>query len=200
MSGKKTTRLNSTIQITLSTCFSILLLGSCVSLKTPKRSDLVKLKAPSLIGRYPVKVDRTVRINSIKDTVISRPIWYFFKSSEAADTAELAKATHIELILTDQTHVTSKLYQDETLLKSEVIKGKIKNGYFRKKHDLSIAGVPPFYWSMTSNKIQFGLGKNGQLYIDQANETNGSILIIMAGTPGFTTSYTVLPYVINKTL
>ncbi|TDO20829.1 hypothetical protein [Pedobacter duraquae] len=197
MSEKSTTRLNSTIQVTLMTCFSILLLGSCVSLKTPKRSDLVALKAPSLIGRYPVKVDRTIRVNSTKDTVISTPIWYFLKNSEGADTAELAKATHVELTLADKTHVTSKLYQDKTLLKSEVIKGKLKNGYFRKKHDLSITGVPPFYWSMNSNKIQFGLGKNGQLYIDQADETNGSILIIMAGTPGFTSSYTVLPYV-NK--
>lgn len=62
------------------------------------------------------------------------------------------------------------------------------------KHELSFSGVPPFYWSMNSSKMQFGLGKQGELFIDEADETNGSILIIMAGTGGFTTSYTVPKY------
>jgi len=168
--------------------------SSCVSLKTPKRSDLVDLKSAKFIGKYPIKVNRTFKTNAQKDTVISMPIWYFFKNSDGIDSAELAKATHMELTLTDNTHVTSGLYKDDVLLKTEVIKGRIKNGYFRKKHSLSFSGIPPFYWSMSSNKMQFGLGKQGQLYIDQADETNGSILIIMAGTPGFTTSLTVPPY------
>ena len=42
--------------------------------------------------------------------------------------------------------------------------------------------------------MQFGLGKQGELFIDAASETNGSFLFLMAGTPGFTKSVTVPAY------
>jgi hypothetical protein len=187
--------MNKLNRITLiTTMISSLFFASCVSLKTPERTDLVELKSPMLIGKYPFRASRTFQTNAQQDTVVSIPIWYFFKDSEGADSAELAKATHMEVSLTDKNHVTTTLYSGSTLLKSEVIKGRIKNGYFRKKHSLSIKGVPPFYWSMSSTKMQFGLNNKGELYIDQADETSGSILIIVAGTPGFTTSFTVAPY------
>ena len=173
---------------------AITLWTGCVSIKTPKRNDLVAFKTPGAIGKYPVKIDRTIKRSSVRDTVISVPLWYFFKHSDGRDSAELAKATHIELQLIDSKHVNSSLYEGNYLLKTEVIKGRIKNGYFRRKHQFEINGIPPFYWTTSSSKIQFGLGKNGQLYLDQANETNGGLLIIMAGTPGFTSSYIIDPY------
>lgn len=170
------------------------LLVSCVSIKTPKRSNLVALQAPMEVGKYPVSINRTIKGRSQKDTVIKTVVWYYFKNSERQDSLELAKATHIELKLPDEKHIVAILYSDGTALKTETIKGKLKNGYFRSKHDFSIKGVPPFYWSASSAKMQVGVGKEGQLYIDSADETNGSILIMVAGTPGFTRSLTVPVY------
>jgi hypothetical protein len=167
---------------------------SCVSLKTPKRADLVPLQAPMMIGKYPVSVNRTIKGKLQKDTIIPTLVWYYFKSSEGKDSLELAKATHIELQLPDEKRITATLYSDGTALKTETLKGKLKNGYFRARHDFSMKGIPPFYWSASSAKIQFGIGREGQLYIDSADETNGSILIMVAGTPGFTRSLTVPVY------
>lgn len=167
---------------------------SCVSLKTPKRTDLVELNAPMLIGKYPLKTSQTFRTHTQKDTVVSVPVWYFFKNSEGTDSVELAQATHIKLEVTDKKHATATLYNGNIALKTGINKGRFRKGYFRMKHELSFSGVPPFYWSMNSSKMQFGLGKQGELFIDEADETNGSILIIMAGTGGFTTSYTVPKY------
>ena len=170
------------------------LFGACVSLKTPKRPDLVPLSANGTIGSYPVRFNRTLTGPSGKDTVVSRSLWSYFKSYPGSDSVELAKATHITLSLTDSHHATAVLHQKEIPLKTAVVIGRIKKGYFRRKHHLTMSGVPPFYWAMSSDKMQFGIGNQGQLYIDQADETNGSILIIAAGTPGFTTSLTIPSY------
>lgn len=168
--------------------------SSCVSLKTPDRADLVPLQAPMAIGNYPVSIPRTITSKSGKDTIIPTVIWYFFNNSDDPVTSELAQATHLGLNLTDKKHLTATLYNGAIPLKTSVLKGRLKHGYFRMKHDLSLSGVPPFYWSMTSAKKQIGIGKEKQLFIDHANETNGSILIMVAGTPGFTTSHTVPVY------
>lgn len=172
-----------------------ILLCSCVSLKTPKRQDLVPLKASIVIGDYPLRFDRpmsrVVNMQLKQDTVISMVLWNFFRDFPVKDSAEFAHATHIHLELRDKSHLLASLYDGLTPLRTEVIEGRLRKGYFRIKHELSFQGVPPFYWSMSSSKMQFGLSNLGQLYIDQADETNGSILIIMAGVGGFTTSYTV---------
>lgn len=176
---------------------TIFLLSSCVSLKTPKRTDLVTLQAPMLIGNYPVRFNRAVKVfdsKSNKDTFIPTILWYYFKNASGTDSLDIARATHIELRLTDKKHATAALYAGNTLLKTKINEGRLRKGYFRMKHELSLKGIPPFFWSMSSAKIQFGLGKDKQLYIDAADETNGSILIMVAGTPGFTTSLTVPPY------
>jgi hypothetical protein len=170
---------------------------ACVSLKTPVRADLVPLNAPMSIGKYPVRVNRTVSNSASsksQDTIISTVIWYYFKNSPGNDSLELSKATHFELNLTDEKHATAILYNGKVPLKTDINKGRLRKGYFRLKHDLSFSGIPPFYWSMSSSKKQFGIGKEGQLFIDAADETNGSILIMMAGTPGFTRSMTVPIY------
>ncbi|MCD0489453.1 hypothetical protein LPB86_14515 [Pedobacter sp. MC2016-14] len=176
--------------------FSIIMLQSaCVSLKIPRRNDLVPLQAPMLIGKYPAIIERKLTLYSGKDTLLPTIIWYHFKNSPGKDSAELAQATHMELILKDAKHISSTLYKDDVALKTDVIRGRLKKGYFRKKHQLSLSGIPPFYWSISSNKMQLGLGKEHQLFIDHADETNGSILIIVAGTPGITSSLSVPRYV-----
>ena len=147
-----------------------------------------------VIGKYPIRINETAKLSSARDTIFPITIWYMFKNSEVRDSAELAQATHMELRLVDKKHVSSTLFNGEQPLKTDIMSGRLKNGYFRKKHNLSMSGIPPFYWTLHSSKMQFALGKDKQLYIDHADETNGSILIIMAGTPGFTRSYTVLPY------
>lgn len=149
MKNIKKVRLGTTIELMLIACSISFAFSSCVSLKTPDRSDLIALNAPMPIGKFPVRVNRTLRSFSIdrqKDTVGAMPIWYFFKSPGDADSAELTRATHMELALTDETHVTSRLYQDDVLLKTGVIKGRLRKGYFKKEHDLLLTGVPPFYW------------------------------------------------------
>ncbi|ETZ22355.1 hypothetical protein [Pedobacter sp. V48] len=189
---EKTLIVNKKVNLT-----AVVLLGvfaSCVSLKTPKRADLVPLQAPMIIGKYPVSINRTIKSRSYKDTVISSVLWYYFKNAAGKDSLELAQATHIELKLTDENHLNATLFKGNVPLKTEVVKGNLRKGYFRTKHDLSLKGVPPFYWSMSSAKMQFGIGKERQLYIDSADETNGSILIMVAGTPGFTRSLTVPVY------
>jgi hypothetical protein len=170
------------------------LFSSCVNLKTPKRADLVPLEAPMLVGKYPVKTNRTIQITSTKDTLIPTVLWYYFKNSSLTDSLEVAQATHIELRLTDKKHAAATLYNGSIPLKTKINDGRLRKGYFRMKHELSFSGIPPFYWSMSSAKIQFGIGKENQLYIDAADETNGSILIMVAGTPGTTRSLTIPAY------
>lgn len=181
-------------KVTLTTAVFLGFFASCVSLKTPKRTDLVPLQAPITIGKYPVNINLTIKSRSYKDTVISKVVWNYFKHSRGKDSLELAQATHIELKLADEKHLQATLYKENVPLKTEFLKGRLRKGYFRAKHELSLKGIPPFYWSTSSAKMQFGIGKERQLYIDTADETNGSILIMVAGTPGFTRSLTVPVY------
>lgn len=170
------------------------MLVSCASIKTPKRSDLVPLQAPMAIGNYPVSINRTIKSQSLKDTLIPTNIWHYFKNSEGKDSLNLAKATHIELHLPDETHITATLYSGTNPLKTEKINGRLQNGYFRIKHNFSMKGIPPLYWKTTSSKMQLGVGSEGELYIDSVDETNGMFLFMAAGTPGATRSITVPKY------
>ncbi|WP_157263069.1 hypothetical protein [Pedobacter steynii] len=196
MNGKKKKTSISIVEkkAVLAAVFVLGFFSSCVSLKTPKRADLVPLQAPMTMGKYPVNVSRTIETGSYKGKIISTVVWYYFKNSKDIDSLEIAQATHIELKLSDKKHLTAILYKGNAPLKTGVLKGHLKKGYFRARHDLSLRGVPPFFWSVSSAKMQFGIGKKGQLYIDSANETNGSILIMVAGTPGFTQSLTIPVY------
>jgi hypothetical protein len=169
---------------------SFLLLGSCVSLKTPLRKELIQLNGPRKIGRYPVKVDREL-VDNGKMLTRSTVLWYHFKNNAAPDSLALKQATHIELELIDDTHLRAGLYKNDSLLKVNILKGKLRNGYFRRKGSLDFMGVPPIYWSVTSSKMQFGIGPESELYIDNASETNGGFLIMLAGTGGATHSLTI---------
>lgn len=179
------------IGIPLATVILIGVFSSCVTLKTPNRTDLIPLQAPMIIGKYPVNIERTIKMHSNKDTIIATVVWYYFKDSPGKDSLELTQATHIELKLADEKQMIATLYKQNVPLKTEVVRGRLRKGYFRAKHQLSLKGIPPFYWSTSSVKMQFGIGSQGQLYIDSADETNGSILIMVAGTPGFTRSITI---------
>ncbi|MEJ7557474.1 MAG: hypothetical protein WKF66_04135 [Pedobacter sp.] len=168
----------------------LFLFCSCVSLKTPKRDDLVRLNAPMVIGKYPISSDRIFKTQLGNDTIVTDTIWGHFTDSNLKNRSNLLRSTHMELQLVDNKHLKSILYKGEIPLETGVIKGRLRKGYFRT-HNLSMTGVPPFYWTMDSSKMQIGTGKDGQLYIDSANETSGSILIIGASTGGFTTSRVV---------
>ncbi|WP_316821220.1 hypothetical protein [Pedobacter gandavensis] len=167
---------------------------SCVSLKTPNRTDHTQLTAPMALGKYPVKVDETVPWKNKTDTVITRTVWHHFENPNNSYNDQLDQATHIELQLVDNHHLEATLFNRNNALRNVILTGKLKNGYFRFKHDFSMIGVPPFYWRTSSTKKQIGIGKKGQLFIDRADETNGGLLIVTAGTPGFTRSLTVNPY------
>lgn len=185
------------ISTTIVSLFAAILAGilvSCASIKTPKQSNLVPLQAPMVIGSYPVSINRTIKSKSLKDTIIPTSVWNYFKSSEGKDSLELTRATHIELHLPDEKHITATLYSRTTPLKTEKINGRLQNGYFRIKHNFSMKGIPPLYWKATSSKKQLGIGTEGELYIDSVNETNGMILFMAAGTPGSTRSITVPKY------
>lgn len=171
-----------------------LLFSGCVSLKTPKKTNLVPLNAPQLIGKYPATILKEYTGNG-KTQQFTDILWYHFKNSPSSDSLELKQATHMELELTDAQHVTSRLYKGDILLKTDVIKGRLKNGYFRKKNHFSMKGIPPFYWSTTSVKVQFGTDTQKQLLIHHAQETSGGFLIMLAGTPGTTRTEIVPPYI-----
>ena len=171
-----------------------ILISSCVHLKTPQRDDLVRLKASMAIGKYPINSERTFKTRNEIDTTVVDTIWSYFTDSVVKDKSRLAKATHIELYLIDKKHIKSILFNGNTPMDTGIIKGRLRKGYFRT-HDLSFTGIPPFYWSMSSAKMQFGLGKEKQLYIDTADETSGSILIFGASMGGFTRSRIVPAFV-----
>ncbi|TDQ06216.1 hypothetical protein [Pedobacter metabolipauper] len=196
MKIKKIGRSNFDIKVKIAAAAMVcLLFGSCVSLKTPKRDDLVRLKTPQLIGKYATWSSDQFKTHLGKDTIIPVDLWRLLGTSSETDSVTRKQATHMELRLTDKNHVTAILYKGDVALKKEVIKGRVRRGYFRKKTEADLMGVPPFYWSLSSQKVQFGIGKEQQLFVDAAAETGGSILIIGASSGGFTRSYTVPLYV-----
>lgn len=169
---------------------SCFLMGSCVSLKTPVRADRVMLTAPRKLGKFPVTIERVIEDNG-KTLMRSTVIWHHFKNNADPDSLELKLATHILLELIDDKQLSAELYQNDSLLKKNVLKGKLKHGYFKRKSSLNFMGVPPIYWSVTSSKMQFGMGPANELLVNNASETNGGLLIMMAGTSGLTHSLTI---------
>lgn len=169
--------------------FSILL-SSCSSLKTPQRTNLVSLKAPRIIGQYPVIIHKENYLNRPSNIVV----WNHFIKHANADSLEVKQATHFQLELIDRKNITATLFKGDHVLITRDVKGKIKNGYFRLKHRLKITGIPPLLWGLSSEKTQLGIGNNQELYIDSSSTRNGGFLFFLAGTPDITMSDTIQPY------
>ncbi|GAA4314601.1 hypothetical protein GCM10023149_10810 [Mucilaginibacter gynuensis] len=151
---------------------------------------MVDLKAPRILGSYPVVTHQENALNRPSNNVI----WNYFLKEPDIDSTEVKQATHFTLEMADPKNVKASLYNGEHLLKTRLVKGKLKNGYFRLKHRLKWQGIPIIYWGLSSEKIQFGIGSEQQLYIDQSSTRNGGILIIISGTPDVIVSSTILPY------
>lgn len=166
------------------------LLSACASLKTPTRNNLTSLKTPGLIGSYPTIVPAEDK----KSLSAGYLPWNYFKHKKDIDSNEVKQASHFTLELTDKKNVTVTLYNGSAILKKRVIKGGLKGGYFRLKHRFTLSGVPLIFWKTTSEKTQFGIGSNQELFIDFAETRNGGFLFFMAGTPDQTTSITIPQY------
>src|SRR5687768_7560174 len=103
---------------------------SCVSLKTPPRPDLVPMQSAVKIGKYPIRIERTVNLDN-KQNAIPTVVWHYFNNADSKDTALLGQAPHIELQLLDNKSLRATLNQKDAVLRDVTLKGKLKSGYFR---------------------------------------------------------------------
>ena len=87
-----------------------------------------------------------------------------------------------KLKLISENELKLSIYENEIEIKREVVKGKLKNGMFYLKQNLSISGLPYFFGTFTNDKKRIIL-KNNSIFIERIKHEFGAVVVIF--TAGF---------------
>ena len=93
-----------------------------------------------------------------------------------------------ELKLISENELKLSVYENEVEIKSEVIKGKLKNGMFYLKQNLSISGLPYLFGTFTNDKKRIIL-TNNSIFIERIKHEFGAVVVIF--TAGFKNTKTL---------
>jgi hypothetical protein len=147
---------------------AISIFGSCASFKSDKFVDgqieLNKENLKLINGKYtrnPINWDGDL-------------FWNFYTRGYNVGTQS---SCSVDLRLIDQKHLTVTLMQNDSIIKSKVLKGKLKNGYFEMKRRVFIA--PAIFFNIFRTiKFRFGILENGNLTTDYLQKAWGTEFVI----------------------
>ncbi|MBL7726320.1 MAG: hypothetical protein JNM68_01490 [Dinghuibacter sp.] len=156
--------------------FLLLYAQACVPLKNLERNNLLNPGNHSntfLNGTY---ANRAPRNNG--NGFYS--LWFELDYRRNNEDTVPAKAM-VQLELLSPRQLKASLWNNDTLLKTITLKGKIKDGYFSVRRYYNIIPIPFIYFRHNDHKIRLGKTTDGRLVADAAESHGGWILVMAAG-------------------
>lgn len=157
-------------------CLFVFLTEACVPLKKAERNNLLKLDNNNkhvLNGKY---ANRAPRNNSNGFYSLWFELDYHRKNTDT-----VPEQAVVQLETLSPKRVKAGLWNNDTLIKTITLKGKIKDGYFSVKRYYNIVPIPFLYFRHNDHKIRLGKTTNGLLVADAAESHGGWILVMAAG-------------------
>lgn len=185
-------------------CLSILVTTICSCASYSKRQfkkDLQPLKTQNLLdlnGSYsyhPVSRYFSFRKQSEEDktpdSLVRNNSYSFILDNYDSNNF---KDRHITLYLKTEKELIVELVEDSIVLEETLITGKLKNGMFYLDNKfLDCNGIPYFFGGCKNRKRRIGLKNNGNLLINEAEDTSGAILFfISGGVAGYNSTFEYL--------
>jgi hypothetical protein len=154
----------------------IILNSACVPLKKLERNELVRLETNNhehLNGTF---------LNHGAKTKgnYAHSLWYELNYNRR-DTFKAPENSTVTLEVLDNTKLKAVLKKDSVVIKTVVLSGKYKEGYFSVKRYYRIIPFPFIYFRHDDHKIRIGKTQSGSLVLDAAESHSGWVLIMAAG-------------------
>jgi len=175
---------NRIINIVILTIF-ILSISNCASFSKDVISTNIKPKTYSdfkqIDGKYRIYADSDTLKTNIYENLVG--IWW--NSEKYKLDIEPVNKYFVKLKLVNKKQLKIIVYKNNVEIKSKVVKGKLKNGMFYLKQNLSISGLPYIFGSFTNDKKRIIL-KNNSILIERIKHEFGAVFVIF--TVGFKNS------------
>ena len=107
-------------------------------------------------------------------------LWYELDYNRR-DTFKAPEQSTVSIEVLSNTKLKAVLKKDSTVIKTIIISGKYKEGYFSVKRSYHIIPFPFIYFRHDDHKIRIGITQNGNLVVDAAESHSGWILMMAAG-------------------
>jgi len=166
----------------------ILSISSCASFSKDISLTNIKPKTYSefkqVDGKYRIYADSDSLNTNIYENLVG--IWW--NSEKYKLDLDSDNKYFSELTLVNENELKLSIYENEVEIKSEVVKGKLKNGMFYLKQNLSISGLPYIFGTFTNDKKRIII-KNNSILIERIIHEFGAIFVIF--TAGFKNTKTL---------
>jgi hypothetical protein len=160
---------------------SLLLFVSCIS--TNKLKDL----PPDVVNGLPFDSISGNYVNSDCDSGISK-LWTKLYSSHSfkRDTTKITEDTYINLGFIDSTTLRVQAIEENVVLNSFELYGKLSENYFSVDRKILFLPFPFIYFRHSERKILLGVGNDGNLVVKYGAVESLWIFIMAGGYEGIT--------------
>ena len=160
----------------------ILSISSCASFSKDVISTNLRPKTYSELkqidGKYKIYADS----DSLRTNIYENLVGVWWNSEKYKLDLDSNNKYFAELKLISENELKLSVYENEVEIKSEIVKGKLKNGMFYLKQNLSISGLPYVFGTFTNDKKRIIL-KNNSILIERIKHEFGVVVVIF--TAGF---------------
>lgn len=123
-------------------------------------------------------VPNSLRYNNAYDFLINEN---YQKSREFDSLRMKDNEYQITLNLENKNSLRIKVFENSLVIKDTLLAGKYKKGmFFLDNTFLECRGIPYLFGGCTHNKRRLGLTKSGNLLVNEAVDSSGALLIIIA--------------------
>ncbi|MDZ4149195.1 MAG: hypothetical protein U1C58_12970 [Flavobacteriaceae bacterium] len=129
-------------------------------------------------GKYKIYTDSDSLKTNIYETLLG--VWWNSKKHKLDLDSNNKYFTELEMI--SENELKLSVYENGVEIKSGIVKGKLKNGMFYLKQNLSVSGIPYVFGTFTNDKKRIIL-KNNSILIERINHEFGAVAVIF--TAGF---------------
>lgn len=157
-------------------CYKVILLLLCgailsfCSCETTATKHLVCTECQSINNN---------KLSSINGNYSSQ-IWPYL-APRAINTKTYDTSERVKLSVLDAKHIKATLTQNDSILSTTIVKGKIKNGYFSARAKYRVLGLPLIFFAEYSNKLDFSLSNKDELYMAISEHKFGQVVLFCDG-------------------
>jgi len=160
----------------------ILSISSCASFSKDVISTKLNPKNYSELKQIDGKYEIYADSDSLRTNIYENLVGLWWNSEKYKLDLDSNKKYFAELKLINENEVELNIYENGAEIKSEILKGKLKNGMFYLKQNLSVSGVPYVFGTFTNDKKRIIL-KNNSILIERIKHEFGAVVVIF--TAGF---------------
>ncbi|WP_158655609.1 hypothetical protein [Sphingobacterium sp. HMA12] len=150
-------------------------LSGCASLKQTRKEGMLEIsELQAFDGIYN-------NVASQQEDAEFSSLWNQLILQDKIDLLDFKNAK-IRLSTLGKNQIEATWLLGDTVRKSIVLEGKLKDNYFVSRHKRIIIPIPLIYGQIKNNQFQLWIGQDNQLHLDRLQNRWGWVFVFLAGT------------------